>query len=225
MRVPSRYSHEITNIFSFPNSLAMFVPVLLAACWYYPSTFVCLLLDLYTAHCTVHTAKCTLHCEMPDARILNFATKAATVWTEETGENPSTMRNLHPPTFSGCNILSASIFTFVLVKLYLVDCNGWSCFKSFLSWLYFLFLDLYCCGIKYLALSLTNFLSQSVIDRVAFWAYNWQQQYFQRKISHDLNHLLKYDAFPCKVQEGLISFLGFKAANYATHPNQWIFNV
>ena len=132
MRVPSRYSHEITNIFSFPNSLAMFVPVLLAACWYYPSTRVCLLLELPTAkrtvhtakwtvhtgkctvhtrrctlhtakcalraaHCSLHTRRCTLHCEMPDARILNFATKAATVWTEETGENPSTMQNLHPP--------------------------------------------------------------------------------------------------------------------------------
>ena len=126
MRVPTRYSYQITIIPSFLNSLAMFVLVLLAACWYYPSTRVCLLLQLYTAHCTVHTtkctvhtAKCTLHCEMPDARILNFATKAATVWTEETGEYPSTMRNLHPPTFSGCNILSASIFTFVEVKLFI----------------------------------------------------------------------------------------------------------
>ena len=67
MRVPSRYSHEITNIFSFPNSLAMFVPVLLAACWYYPSTLVCLLLDLYTTHCTVHTAKCKVHTALRDA--------------------------------------------------------------------------------------------------------------------------------------------------------------
>ena len=140
MRVPSRYSHEITNIFSFPNSLAMFVPVLLAACWYYPSTFVCLLLDLYTAHCTVHTAKCTvqsakctLHCEMPDARILNFATKAATVWTEETGENPSTIRILHPPTFSGCNISSASIFTLVKVRLLI----AWTGLVSNHSRLYF----------------------------------------------------------------------------------------
>ena len=133
MRVPTRYSHQITNIFSFPNSLAMFVPVLLAACWYYPSTFVCLLLDLYTAHCTVHTAKWTVHCEMPDARILNFATKAATVWTEETGENPSTMWNLHPPTFSGCNISSASIFTLVKVKLLI----AWTGLVSNHSRLYF----------------------------------------------------------------------------------------
>ena len=41
--------------------------LLLAACWYYPSTFVCLLLDLYTTHCTVHTAKCKVHTALRDA--------------------------------------------------------------------------------------------------------------------------------------------------------------
>ena len=45
----------------------MFVPVLLAACWYYPSTRVCLLLQLDTAHYTVHTAKCTVHTALRDA--------------------------------------------------------------------------------------------------------------------------------------------------------------
>ena len=85
-------SHSLIPLQCLCQCYLLLVDIILAR-----SYACCWICTLPTAQCTLQSAKCTLHCEMPDARILNFATKAATVWTEETGENPSTMQNLHPP--------------------------------------------------------------------------------------------------------------------------------
>ena len=133
MRVPSRYSHEITNIFSFPNSLAMFVPVLLAACWYYPSTLVCLLLDLYTTHCTVHTAKCKVHTALRDAWCQNskFCNKGrhSMNWRDrrESVNNAKSSSSLtgfvsNPPLHYRLH------FTFLLLRLYCWSAGWRQCF-------------------------------------------------------------------------------------------------
>ena len=183
MRVPTRYSYQITIIPSFLNSLAMFVLVLLAACWYYPSTHVCLLLELYTAHCTlltayaqctVHTTQCTLHraqCKLRTAHCplrtggCTVHTALRDAWCQNSkfcnkGRHSMNWRDRRGSVNYAKS--SSSFFFrlqyFVCKHFHLCCGEGVSCrlrrlvlFQIIPVFTLLPFLDLYCCGIFYLA--------------------------------------------------------------------------